>query len=155
MYAKPKLGLIGNFNAAAIPAALKIEFEEHFCNFELLRTIVKMDDMKLADELSKSSSKRFFTPAEFKICCNVEVVSEVFISKTPSLSKYSFMYRGICNNQYLPTNIAAFKIAIAACSNVKPPCKKTVYGSLIGASALSSIDAPCTNVPAAIITLSS
>jgi hypothetical protein len=79
IYANPNEGFIGNFNAAAIPAALKIEFDEHSCNFELLRTIVKMDEIKLADELSKSSSKRPFTLEEFKICCKFADASEIFI----------------------------------------------------------------------------
>ena len=37
-------------------------------------------------------------------------------------------------------------------SYVSPPCKNAVYGSLIGASQDSSIDEPCVNAPAAIIT---
>jgi hypothetical protein len=45
MYANPKLGFIGNFKAAAMPAALNIEFGEHSCSLELLRTIVNIDEM--------------------------------------------------------------------------------------------------------------
>ena len=61
--------------AAAIPAADKIEFGEQSCNFELLRTIVKIDEIKLAEELSSNSLKRFFIPAEFNSCCKLKEFS--------------------------------------------------------------------------------
>ena len=47
---------------------------------------------------------------------------------------------------------AAFIIANLALSYVIPPCIKPTYGGFIGASALSSMLAPETKVPAAIIT---
>ena len=39
-----------------------------------------------------------------------------------------------------------------ACSQVSPPWKYTAYGSFTGPSAESSIEDPCTNAPAAIMT---
>mgnify|MGYP004672684173 CR=1 FL=1 len=39
-----------------------------------------------------------------------------------------------------------------ACSQVSPPWKYTAYGGFIGPSAESSMEDPCTNAPAAIIT---
>ena len=39
----------------------------------------KIEEIKLADELSSNSSKRFLTPTEFKICCKLDEVSEPFI----------------------------------------------------------------------------
>ena len=49
---------------------------------------------------------------------------------------------------------AAVKIAIFPLSYVSDPWKNAVYGGRTGPSALSSMDEPCVNVPAAIITSS-
>ena len=71
MNANPKPGFIGNLSAAAIPAAVSIEFGEQSCSLEFVLKIVSIDEMNDGADVSNSSSNRRLMPAEFSICCSV------------------------------------------------------------------------------------
>lgn len=45
-------------------------------------------------------------------------------------------------NTKIYSDSSTFSSAIMPCSKVKPPCKYTIYGSRIGPSQLSSMEAP-------------